>query len=154
MLKVIKKLKGPFALGIVIFLFSANIDKVVQAHGVTYGIYLPKYMGVSYKNAVDGKISNETQGANLNLDIDGSGSYAMDYYMSNDNNERRGDYKTIDQGFYQKFNNWGTYGYNYYLTCMNYSSVSSLVLATGKWTCDGTTSNLLFKTKLMFTGYY
>lgn len=103
-----------------------------------YGLSLPAYQGVTTDpNSWHTKFNEGGQGYNENTSIAG-GSYALDYYMSNSNGARRGDYKTIDEGYTQYFNNWGTGGgkYNYYMTGMNYSSVSEDVWAIGYWAPD------------------
>lgn len=136
MSNIIKKSKKPIIIGIATVLLGVNIACITHADDRPYGIYLPKYMGVTNMNSKDGKITQKQVGANLNYDITGDGSYAMDYYMSNSNGDQRGDYKSIQEGTYQQFNETGVYGKDYYLTAMNYSSISSQALATGDWSAD------------------
>ena len=112
-----------------------NISSVAFSEK-SYTLLLPAYQGVTTDvNSWHSKIYSGGQGYNDNRKIEG-GSYALDYYMSNSNGERRGDYKTIDEGYKQYFNNWGESGYYYYITGMNYSSVSEDVFATGYWAPD------------------
>lgn len=135
------------------FSFNKNIKKLGLILGVAtvltsfsstafakgYVFYLPKYMGVKQDpQSAATKYTSTGKGYNDNYEVTGAGSYAMDYYMSNSKNERRGDYKTIDSGYSQTFNNWGEGGgnYNYYMTGMNYSSVSSDVITRGNWSPD------------------
>lgn len=118
------------AIAIIINISSVAFSKT------SYSLLLPAYKGVTRDdNSWHSKISDGGKGYNENRTIEG-GSYALDYYMSNANNERRGDYKTIDEGYTQYFNNWGESGYLYYITGMNYSSVSEDVFATGYWAPD------------------
>ena len=138
-----KKTKRKIGLALLSCLLVTNLIQIANAstnstiQPAPYAVTLPGHQGVVYKQAASNKDTTSTGGYNFCDAISGGGSYAINYQMTNGNNEVRGDYKVLQvTGVEQAFSEWGQQSYVYYLKFMNNNSISGDAYTSGHWNDD------------------
>lgn len=121
-----------------------NIGTIASAASTytAYTVTLPANQGVAYKQAPNNKYSSTETGSMYcqSMSDQNAGSYAMDYQMTNSNNDVRGVYSVAQRGYYQNFSNMGSVNYTYYIKCMNHNSISVDNVVNGSWSSDPMTN--------------